>query len=452
MKTRQIAKTYSTAKPQGSGSLGRWLQRGASLVGCAALCAAAAGCGAAEDTTLLDTTNADPAQEASAADELGTAEQALRCSNGGVASNDPNCPWRTPWHQLLPDNNIDISHRMAPALCANPTGGWLTVSVDATSKYNVLQWHSLGLKSRSPSWSVYGSTRTWNSKPACANRENINRPQDGQEVGGFVIAGKLKSSDPNTNNKLFASPGFLSPASSMAENPTFQSGFAIVDPQVPPRSYSTGGLPGMSSAVDEAGAGSVVLAFMGDDLRTIHAHVHNLPYTNFASWGTRLNGPVLPTGWTAVGAPSVTRMPATFQIMVHAHNNATGGDRLYETHFFSGGSGGVAHFSNEIGSPFPTWTLRLNSGTIADDPWITYHPEIGTTAYFRRGTQIMQTGQPFGTRPVLAVRPDTGIVFASAPAATGGVSFDQGTHIVTARSTSNQIFWIESNNDAQLGQ
>jgi hypothetical protein len=333
---------------------------------------------------------------------------------------------------------------MAPALCANPTGGWLTVSVDASSKYNVLQWHALGSTGRSPSWSVYGSTRTWNSKPACANRENFTRPQDGEVVGGFVLAGKLKSTDPNTNNKLFASPGMLAPASTMAENPTFQSGFAVVDNT---RSYTTGGLPGMSSAVDEAGAGSIVLAFMGDDLRTIHAHVHNLPY-NSNSWQSRISGPLLPTGWTAVGAPSVTRLPVTFQIMVHAHNNATGGDRLYETHFFS--SGGVTHFSNEIGSPFPTWTLRLNSGAIADDPWITYHPDFGTTAYFRRGNQIVQTGQPFGSLPVLAVRPDTGIVFASAPAATGGVAFDQGTHIVTGRSTSNHIFWVESNNDANL--
>ena len=397
---------------------------------------------------MLDGTNRDPDENPSADAELGTAEQAIRCSPSGVPSNDPNCPWRTPWIQLEAANHIDISHRMAPALCANPTGGWLTVSVDANSKYNVLQWHSLGVNSRSPSWSVYGATRTWNSKPACAIRENFTRPQDGEVVGGFVVAGKLKSNDSN-NNKLFASPGMLAPAFPLTENPTFQSGFAVVDPRAQgPRSYTTGGLPGMSSVVDEAGAGSVLLAFMDDDLRTIHAHVHQLPYNDFPKWEERVSGPALPTGWTAVGAPSVTRMPVTFQIMVHAHNNATGGDRLYETHFFS--SGGVFHFSNEIGSPFPTWALRLNSGAIADDPWITYHPDMGTTAYFRRGTQIMQTGQPFGTRPVLAVRPDTGIVFASAPAATGGVAFDQGTHIVTARSTSNHIFWIESNNDAQL--
>jgi len=261
-------------------------------------------------------------------------------------------------------------------------------------------------------------------------------------VGGFVVAGKLKSSDSN-NNKLFASPGLMAPAV-LAENPTFQSGFAVVDST---RAYTTGGQPGMSSFVDESGVGAVLLAFLGDDLRTIHGHVHNLPY-NSNGWSTRISGPVLPAGWTAVGAPSVTRLPVTFQIMVHAHNNATGGDRLYETHFFTNGS--TSHFSNEVGSPFPTWTLRLNSGTIADDPWITRHPDFGTTVYFRRGSQIMQTGEPIGSNPVLAVRPNTGIVFASAPAATGGVAFDQGTHVVTARSTSNHIFWTESNNDANL--
>jgi hypothetical protein len=448
MKTRHIAKTYSTTQHR-LFSLGRWLQGGAACLGGAALCAAALACGAAEDTTLLDSTNADPAAEASAGTELGTVEQALRCSTNGVPSNDPNCPWRTQWSRLNAANNIDISHRMAPALCANPTGGWLTVSVDANSKYNVLQWHSLGANSRSPSWSVYGATRTWNSKPACAIRENFTRPQDGEVVGGFVVAGKLKSTDANSN-RLFASPGILAPAFPLMENPTFQSGFAAVDPQL--RSYATGGLPGMSSVVDEAGAGSVLLAFMGDDLRTIHAHVHGLPYNSFPNWEQRVSGPTLPTGWTAVGAPSIARLPVTFQIMVHAHNNATGGDRLYETHFFGSTSSGASHFSNEIGSPFPAWTLRLNSGAIADDVWITSQPDIGTTAYFRRGTQIMQTGQPFGTRPVLAVRPNTGIVFASAPAATAGVAFDQGSHIVTARSTSNQLFWVESNNDAQLGQ
>jgi hypothetical protein len=110
------------------------------------------------------------------------------------------------------------------------------------------------------------------------------------------------------------------------------------------------------------------------------------------------------------------------------------------------------HFSNGIGSPTTSWTNLGSPGTITDGAWITYSDDFGVTAYFRQGTEIMQTALPLGTTPVMAVRPDTGIVFDSAPAATGGLAFDQGTNIVVARSaTTNQLYYIESNAITWLG-
>jgi hypothetical protein len=456
MKTQNIAEIYSTATAWLSGSYGRWMRSGVARTASAALCVVTVGCGApVEDAALDDVAADDPTlEETGDLTELGSLSQAIRCHDGsGNPNNDPNCPWRFNWSRILPANGVDISHRMAPALCANPNGGWLTVSVDPNNQYNVLQWHSAGV-GRGPSWSVYGASRAWNSKPACAIREDVGTA--GGDVGGFVVGGKLRSTDGN-NNKLFASPGRMGPGS-LSSNPTFTSGFALVDPDA--RSYTTGGLPGMASVLD-GGTGAVVMAFMGDDGRTIFAHSRALPYSSPTSpWSRRVTGPVLPAGWTAVGAPTVTRLPVTLQIVVHARNSSTGADRLYETHYFVA-TGVPGHFSSGIGSPSPSWTQLANLGTIADDPWITTSSQNETTVYFRRlappgspaGTphQIMQTsGFPLGSKPLLAVRPVAGVSFASAPAATGGQGLEMGEHIVTARTTSNEIVYTESTSNANL--
>ncbi|MFO7177956.1 MAG: hypothetical protein DIU78_004565 [Pseudomonadota bacterium] len=408
------------------------------------VCLVAVGCGLPVEVA--------PGEGEPAEGEVGAISEALRCyDTNGNPVDDPNCPWRNGWSRLLPYNNQDISHRMAPALCASDTGGWLTVSIDTTNRYHVLQWLSVGSQPRSPSWAVYGQYRTWHSKPACAMREKIEIDDD-VWVGGFVIAGKLRSNDAD-NNKIFASPGRMALVTSvgLTDNPVYEQAFQAVSNDV----YTTGGHPAMSSYFDELdgpeGSGAVVLTFMGDDLRTIYAHTRKLPYTDPESvWSPRIKGPTLPSGWEVVGAPTITRLPMTFHIVVHARKGPL--SLLFETHFFVHG-GIIGHFSSGIGSPESKWKVVPILGTIDGEPWLTYESSnVGETVYFRRGTEIVHTsGFPLGVNPVAAVRPDTGIAFDSAPAATAGLAFDQGTHIVIGRTTSNRLYWIESNSSTWVG-
>jgi hypothetical protein len=404
-----------------SGAFEGWRHGAASLVACATLAAASFGCSATAD-------------EDEGGEELGTKTQALRCISD---PSDPNCPWKGAWSKLVPRNNTDITHTWGPALCAGDPG-WVTISVDSTNHYRVLQWSPLN---KGPEWGSYGSTRTWRSKPACAMKDNF---VDGR--AGFVVAGKLRSNDGN-NNKIMASVAVMGASGPTPDNPAPEPNGAGAFLAVSNTTYSTGGLPGMASMF-EAGVGAVVLAFMGDDGRTIYAHDRNLPYHG-DTWSARHTGPVLPGNWRVVYAPTVTRMPQTFQIVIHARNTVTGQDALFETHFYTNGSN-TAHFSNGIGSPALEWTQLASLGTIDDDPWITYSSEFGTTAFFKRGTAIMETSLPSFTGSVLAVKPNTGIQFASSPAATADRAFDMGTVVVVARTTSNQIFFVDSNQDVNL--
>ena len=250
------------------------------------------------------------------------------------------------------------------------------------------------------------------------------RENDASGQPGFVVAGKA------TDNKIYASAGIMSPGAATQLNPSAATAFAAVSNTV----YSTNGAPALASG--GFGSNSVVLTFMGDDNRTIYAHVRPFPYLT-SSWTSRITGPQLPSGWTAIGAPSLARLPVTMQIVVHARN-AFGSDRLFTTHFYADGQ----FFSNGIGSPASSWTMLPSMGTIDSDPALTFHDQHGLTVYFRRGTQMMQTGEPLGSNPVLAVKPNENIQFAGSPAALANWAFESqnGRHTMIARSTNNRLY------------
>jgi hypothetical protein len=343
---------------------------------------------------------------------------ALRCyDSNGNPSNDPDCPWRY-WSRLQPLNpNSDITHTRAPAHCGTPAG-FLTVTVDTSSRYRTLQWSAL---SKAPNWATYG-TRTFASKPACALRETAAPGQP-----GIVLAGK------GTDNRIYASPGTMAPLNDPQANPVGASFAAVSN-----TTYSTGGNPGMASD-----GFAVALVFMGTDNRTIHAHLRQLPYTQ-NGWSMRITGPALPSGWTAVGSPSVAMAFWVFRILVHARNGSQ--DRLFEIHLVN--SGNQSYFSTETGEP-GQWRQLPVTGVIHDDPALLYSTNWGHQVYFRSGAQILQTtgSYPLGDIPPLPVMPSAGVQFASAPAGSADYSFDQGMNIVVARTTANQLFFAESWND-----
>jgi hypothetical protein len=384
-----------------------------------ALLAAAAGC-------------AGPAQGNTAGEPAATVAQALRCRDDGIVG-DPlsgDCPWRTPWSRVLPQNRVDISHAWAPAMLSSDTG-WLVFSVDTTNHYRMLQMRPVGPTSASPSWGTYGPTRTWKSKPALAHRENSSTG-----LPGFVVAGKLN------DNTVVTSSGIMAASSNTLGTPTPDKAFEVVEAN---RTYSTGGLPAITE-YNAFGVDGLVVTFMGDDGH-IYAHTRSIPY-NTNHWSARITGPALPSGWSAVYGPAISAeyAPNLLAILIHARNGST--DAFFLTHFVYTPS--QAAFANEIGSPAQVWTQIASVGAISDDPTFTMSPSAGLTAYYRRGTQIVETGwTPDPHHPVLPVAPSTGIQFSSSPGATGDRFYDQGTHLVVARA-GTQLYWIESNSDDHL--
>jgi hypothetical protein len=192
----------------------------------------------------------------------------------------------------------------------------------------------------------------------------------------------------------------------------------------------------------------MVMVLMGDDARTIYAHVRAIPYVA-NSWSTRITGPVLPLGWTAVGPPAMVVHPVTFYIVVHARNGAQTQDRLFATHFY--GPGQI--FSAATGVPPGSWQELQQLGAMSTGgPSLTYSP-LGTTYWFRLGGEIREITAPFASSTLLPVAPSKGHIYASDPSASWGWSSDSqgGFYHVVARTTGNRLVIANSNTDSSLG-
>ena len=362
---------------------------------------------------------------------------AIRCYDGnGIPSSDPECPWRGPWSRLAPENlSADITHTLSPALCAaNPGPSFLTVSVDSSGRYRTFQWSNA---SRATSWGNYGF-KTFVSKPACTFRED---EANGQL--GIVLAGKA------TDNKMYASPGIMAPFGIPQQNPVPVSGtpgqFALVSNTA----ITNGGQPAIAGRT--SGDTLMLLAFMAEGNRTIQAHTRNLPYVG-NTWSTNpITGPTLPTGWTAHGAPSISVLPITFRIVVHARNGTT--DRMFEVHFYKNGS--TMRFSDGLGQPVSSWLMLKNMGMITQNtsPAIVNltatldHPGY-QTIFFRRNNDIMQTSD--AGNPVLRVAPNNAPPFTGDPAAVVGFPFEMASDymLVSRTQTTNQLFFLPSKPNA----
>ena len=421
-----IRETVTGSKEQVrmEGWFSRWGRVGAALAAGAALSLGAAGCGEMPGT-------------GSAGDDsqVSGSSSALRCTADPTSGD---CPWKGTWARLLPHNNIDVTHNWAPTLIAgNP--GWITFTVDSTNHYRMLQWHANG---RGPQWDFFGpSNLTWNSRLAASlANDTLAQPT-------FVVAGKARSSDAN-NNRIMVSTGTMGASGQNPANPTQTTAFTLLDTNSA-HTYATNGLPALAASHDGSGGGSMVVTYFDDNGTTIYAHHRQLPYATH-SWTGRLTGPGLPSGWKVVYAPTIAYSFPVFHIVVHARNNTLNQDALYETYFYFDGTN--AFFSNETGSPVQGWKNQVvvpPSVGINDDPWITVSSALGITAYFRSGTQIKETAyqSPINYLPV---NPSAGISFASAPAGTGDYAFDMGTQVIVARTTSNQIYFHDTNQDSNL--
>lgn len=312
----------------------------------------------------------------------------------------------------------------------------MAVTVDTGSHYRILQFAD---PATAGTWDAYGN-KQFVSKPACAMRDNgVYR---GTAGAGFVIAGKA------SDGTIYTAAGTMAPVSYPQSNGGANEVFTAVGSD----KYTTGGSPALGGGNEQVGTGSMIaLVVMGTDSQTIYAYARPLPYLSHA-WSSRVQGPKLPTGWSAVGAPAIVELPITFAIVVHAHNSQTNKEGFFYTYIAANTSPPV--FSNAIGSPSSSWAqlpLSLQAGqTVNDDPALTSDSTYGLTLWFRSGSQIVETAAAtvptLGTNPPLAIKPADGVSFASAPAATAGVTFEEGQYVVLARrspdSTGASHLWF----------
>lgn len=344
---------------------------------------------------------------------------------------------------LEPTDGPDIFPTLDPTVCTNRFARAMVVSRDAQQRYRGLfAFGGLGLNHSD--WANFSSPsgRTFNTRPACAMREDgpSGEPQ-------FVLVGKA------TDNRFYVSTGDF-------PNPDFSLPPPVLDQDwiaLNTRTYGTGAAePGPAepalASKDGTINGGMVLAFISGS--TVYAHYHALPYAGNV-WQQRVAAPPLPGGAVPEGAPAITFLDGfaqVFHVVVRATVN--GQSRFYET-YFGRTQNGFAFCGILCFSQAPTWNQLPITGTISSSPALDFSPLHGETLYFRRNGDLMQTSgyatsQQLGTLPIRRVHPGLGETFAGSPRAVSGQVFEMGSHLVVSRTSGNEIVLLESQPDAHL--
>jgi hypothetical protein len=381
--------------------------------------------------------------------------------NNGNVSSDGSWVWADPfngpdsWTPAVPQGGgADITHTSSPAVCGAIAQPGLVserlaiISVDSASHYRTIELYAPGAPEFSTSWGNYG-TKTFASKPACVMRENESG-QNNPDAPGFVLAGRGSATG---DHYLYASRGIFTALGTFTP-PVPLEAWARVDSN---NKYDVNGSPSVATDGVNAVGSNLVMVVMGDDNRTIYAYVRSLPYTSH-SWSARITGPLLPTGTTAVSAPSIDFIQGfvyIFHIVVRATTN--GQTKLYETYFVADGSGLGGHFSDIKVHPPGFWAALPVTGPISGDPVISYSPNLALyqqtmnaeTLFFTSGTQIKQTSgfassTPLGTLPVLAIQ-NMGIPsVTSSPGVVADPGLERNSVAAVFARHNSQLFFIES--------
>ena len=322
---------------------------------------------------------------------------------------------------------VEFDHSLDPAVCSVEDLSIALVSRDAdTLRYRVF---GMNRQTLAPSWTQYGN-RTFGTRPACVSYDWF------LPTPTFVIAGRGLSSNGASDRRVFTSLARWNVQPFSGPEP------ATVWTAVSADTYQTNGSPGL--AFD---GWKMVIALLGDDSR-LYAHQQWAPYEG-NDFSPRIQGPALPTGWTAQGTPAISALfhgpAAFFQIIVRARN-MNNVNRLYTTYF------SVDRFTNWAGATPATWTQVSTGGyTVSSDPAFAWDWSIqNATLYFRSGSDIIQTsgvGPQLGTLPISPIVEfqGNGLTLVGSPGAQGGSGVDHGRNLVVARSsTDNQLYACES--------
>jgi hypothetical protein len=338
-----------------------------------------------------------------------------------------------------------LTPTLEPTICTNRIGSWVVASRDNQNRYRTIYGFGPIGQYMTP-WSIHSgnpsSPRLFNSRPACAMRED-----DATGKARFVLVGK------SNDDKLYASTGTLPTPSESLPTPTVSSDWAAVSNTV----YSGSAGPASPTLASHPGGdGGMVMVFISGS--TVYAHHHALPYSG-SSWLGRVAAPALPGGAIPIGTPAVAFVEGwaqLFHVVVRAQ--VAGQNRLYETYYGRTATG--PKFCGILcGSMAPTWTQLPITRAIDSSPALEYSPRLGAeTLYFRRGNDYVQTSgfvtsQQLGTLPIVNVYPNP-LTFTGAPSAVAGFQFEMGSHLLVSTYTSAQnttnIVFLETQNDDRL--
>ena len=229
-----------------------------------------------------------------------------------------------------PSGNVTFKYWSALATLAGTAGDPAMTHAD-THLFVAMQrgsgsGHFWGISCEGPqngAWVKYDDQRSFASSPAIAQL-----PTASNGDRRIIVVGRGAGSA-STDRKLFWSIGRVS-ANTTNPPPLFNAPVKALDfIQVTSDTFND---PWGYPAVGSSAAGDVVIAYINSDGRV---YAHYKP-SGSATFGNKVQGPALPTGWVPDGVPAVTWGYLNMATIVVRAKKTGSSDRLYRL-FFTGG-------------------------------------------------------------------------------------------------------------------
>jgi len=300
------------------------------------------------------------------------------------------------------------------------------------------------------SWTNLSGSPTFNSKPACASLDELNLLPPSSWNNQYAIVGKRSSTTASQNNRFYVQvmkyKGTTFDQQTPPSPPTVVTSWRTISSD----SYASAPAAAMLG-------GNLVVAGRRSDNR-IYVHVNPMnttsttaPYDH-SKWEAAVQTPALPTGWTAIGSPSIGAIGQAIGegIIATRAQNSRGTVRIY-TYYMYVPWRTVGGFKLDQGS----WNQLPATQVVSSDVALEFETRIQdrkrTTAYFRsRNAQgvnriYQASGDGFNWDAFTEVTnpydtADDYTDFANAPGVLGSSELEGG-HIVASRRADNQIWW-----------
>lgn len=358
---------------------------------------------------------AETASENDAEPGAGQTSAALTSDNGG----DPFQRYSS----VIDADDVAAAAVDDPAVCFS-FNGYVVFQRDSSNQFKSVTWDSGGSNddNRSSKWTTWSpsedTSRTFNSKPACANLDTA----DGV-MGGTAKEYKLLLAGRGSDNKLYASA---------AQGNTSGDGSASTPPSVLSKKWTRldEDKAFASAPAAAAGGGKIVVVGLSDN--RFYAYVRALPYSG-SSWGTAIKAGALPSGWTPQGNPAIAYVLGginRFMVVTRATDGSV--TRFFRAYF--DGSSWVKFAT----SPNDLWAQLPMDVAISGDPALAFSTDVNAlTLYFRYGAWIVQTtGLDFGLGTTRKIRSSDSPTFSSGGPAGVGMYKDRNgemAHVVVGR-------------------